>query len=158
MCERPPAARFCSDMPYRARLAGEWAQTSACCRCSLSLSTTSTSATIILYIDPVLPRPLPTIARGVHAPHAHGSVRAALRSDRAAERDLWTCSARVACNAERAEIGGMMHCGGEAQIAAQGTASPACGSRGMSCDFAVLHAFGCLSSGKEIRPHAWCRC
>jgi hypothetical protein len=28
----------------------------------------------------------------------------------------------VACNAERAEMGGMMHCGGEAQIAAQGTA------------------------------------
>ena len=45
-------------------------------------------------------------------------------------------------NAERAEMGGMMHCGGEAQIAAQGTASPACGSRGMSCGFAVLHAFG----------------
>ena len=39
-------------------------------------------------------------------------------------------------------MGGMMHCGGEAQIAAQGTASSACGSRGMSCDFAVLHAFG----------------
>ena len=39
-------------------------------------------------------------------------------------------------------MGGMVHCGGEAQTAAQGTANPACGSRGMSCDFAVLHAFG----------------
>ena len=142
MCERPPAARFHSDMPYRARLAGEWAQTSACCRCSCSLSTSSTSATIILYIDPVLPRPLPTISRGVHAPHAHWSVRAARRSDRAAERDLWTCSACVKCSAERAETDGMMQVGEKAQTAAQGTANPACGSRGMSCDFAVLHAFG----------------
>ena len=46
-------------------------------------------------------------------------------------------------------MGGMMHCGGEAQIAAQGTASPACGSRGMSCDFAVLHAFGCRELEKN---------
>ena len=36
----------------------------------------------------------------------------------------------------------MVQVGKEARIAAQGTASPACGSRGMSCDFAVLHAFG----------------
>ena len=41
----------------------------------------------------------------------------------------------------------MMHCGGEAQTAAQGTANPACGSRGMSCDFAVLHAFGARGAG-----------
>ena len=97
----------------------------------------------------MLPRPLPTIARDVYAPHAHGSVRAARRSDQAAERDLWTCSARVACSAERAEMGGMVHCGGEAQTAAQGTANPACGSRGMSCDFAVLHAFGCRELEKN---------
>ena len=90
----------------------------------------------------MLPRPLPTIARDVHAPHAHGSVRAARRSDQAAERDLWTCSACVKCSAERAETDGMMQVGEKAQTAAQGTANPACGSRGMSCDFAVLHAFG----------------
>ena len=36
----------------------------------------------------------------------------------------------------------MMQGGEEARTAAQGTADPACGSRGMSCDFAVLHAFG----------------
>ena len=36
----------------------------------------------------------------------------------------------------------MMQVGEKAQTAAQGTANPACGSRGMSCDFAVLHAFG----------------
>ena len=113
------------------------------------MSTSSTSATIILYIDPVLPRPLPTIARGVHAPHAHGSVRAARRSDRAAERDLWTCSACVKCSAERAETDGMMQVGEKAQTAAQGTANPACGSRGMSCDFAVLHAFGCRELKKN---------
>ena len=59
-----------------------------------------------------------------------------------------THSRHVACNAERAEMGGMMHCGGEAQIAAQGTASPACGSRGMSCGFAVLHAFGASELAK----------
>ena len=50
-------------------------------------------------------------------------------------------------------MGGMMHCGGEAQIAAQGTASPACGSRGMSCGFAVLHAFG-ASELEKIRDLA----
>ena len=90
----------------------------------------------------MLPKLLATTARAFGTPHVHGLLCAARRSDRAAERDLWTCSARVACNAERAEMGGMMHCGGEAQIAAQGTASPACGLRGMSCGFAVLHAFG----------------
>ena len=36
----------------------------------------------------------------------------------------------------------MVQIGGEAQTAAQGTANSACGSRGMSCDFAVLYAFG----------------
>ena len=43
----------------------------------------------------------------------------------------------------------MVQLGGEAQTAAQGTANPACGSRGMSCDFAVLHAFGCCRSWKK---------
>ena len=70
----------------------------------------------------MLPKLLATTARAFGTPHVHGLLCAARRSDRAAERDLWTCSARVACNAERAEMGGMMHCGGEAQIAAQGTA------------------------------------
>jgi hypothetical protein len=32
--------------------------------------------------------------------------------------------------------------GEEARTAVLGTANPACGSRGMSVDFAVLHAFG----------------
>jgi hypothetical protein len=36
----------------------------------------------------------------------------------------------------------MMHCGGEARTAAQGTANSAGGSHGMSCNFAVSHAFG----------------
>jgi hypothetical protein len=44
----------------------------------------------------------------------------------------------------------MVQLGGEAQTAAQGTANPACGSRGMSCDFAVLHAFG-ASELEKIR-------
>ena len=35
----------------------------------------------------------------------------------------------------------MVQLGGEAQAAAHGTANSACGSRGMSCNFAVLHAF-----------------
>ena len=35
----------------------------------------------------------------------------------------------------------MMQVGGEAQTAALWTANSLCGSRGMSCDFAVLHAF-----------------
>ena len=43
-----------------------------------------TSATIVLYIDPVLPRLLATTARAVHALHAHGLHCVARRSNRAA--------------------------------------------------------------------------
>ena len=48
---------------------------------------------------------------------------------------------------------GMMQVGEKAQTAAQGTANPACGSRGMSCDFAVLHAFGAseLEKNRTLR-------
>jgi hypothetical protein len=59
------------------------------------LSTSSTSATTILYIDPVLPGLLATCAPHVLAPHVHGLVRAARRSDRAAERHLWTYTVRA---------------------------------------------------------------
>jgi hypothetical protein len=54
------------------------------------LSTSSTSATIILYIDPVLSRLLATAAPHVLAPHVHGLLCAARRSDRAAKSHLWT--------------------------------------------------------------------
>ena len=57
------------------------------------------------------------------------------------------------CNAERGGKGGMMQVDDEARTAAQGTANPACGSRGMSCDFAVSHAFG-VSELKKIGPRA----
>ena len=49
----------------------------------------------------------------------------------------------------------MVQLGGEAQTAACGTANSACGSRGMSCDFAVLHAFGAseLDTFRTSRTH-----
>ena len=42
----------------------------------------------------------------------------------------------------------MVQVGREAKTAAQGTANSACGSRGMSCDFAVLYAFGASAQKK----------
>ena len=47
----------------------------------------------------------------------------------------------------------MVQIGGEAQTAARGTANSACGSRGMSCDFAVLHAFGASELEKFRTSH-----
>ena len=50
----------------------------------------------------------------------------------------------------------MMQGGGEAQTSALGTANSPCGSRGMSCDFAVLHAFGAseLEKFRTLRDDA----
>ena len=73
-------------------------------------------------------------------------MHAAIRLPR---ETLWACTARVFCSAERGERGGMMHCDGEARTAAQGTANPACGSRGMPCDVAVWHAFGASELKKK---------
>ena len=42
-----------------------------------------------------------------------------------------------------------MHCDVETRTAAQGTAKAACDSRGMSCDVAVLHAFGASELKKK---------
>ena len=48
----------------------------------------------------------------------------------------------------------MMQVGEKAQTAAQGAANPACGSRGMSCDFAVLHAYTVRRSWKHFEDLA----